>query len=201
MKVDGLAVPILIKPGQFVTGRFAFHKAMYPKKKKINKSSSTVWRWLQTLEKLENLHIETNSRYSIVTIMNWGIYQQGSLDFEQVNEQPVNSRRTAGEQPVHTNKNVENGENGKKDTINGDARQSSFDSFWQLYPRRVGKAAALKSWAKINLESVPDILEAVRRQKTLDSWQRNNGQYIPHPATWLNNKRWEDELETVEEWQ
>lgn len=37
-------------------------------------------------------------------------------------------------------------------------------------------------------------MTAVERQKCSDQWTQNNGQFIPHPATWLNQGRWDDEL-------
>ncbi len=67
--------PVLVKRGQFITGQFALHKAYYPKRRKSDKSSRTVWRWLRELEKWENLTITTTARFSIVTVCNYGIYQ------------------------------------------------------------------------------------------------------------------------------
>lgn len=71
-----------------------------------------------------------------------------------------------------------------------------FDRFWEAYPRRVGKGAALKAWSKLNphAELVERIIEAVERQKLSREWLKDGGQYIPHPTTWLNQTRWEDEL-------
>lgn len=70
-----------------------------------------------------------------------------------------------------------------------------FDRFWHTYPRRVGKGAARKAWEKLSPDQplVDAILAAVERDKATDQWQRENGRYIPHPATWLNQQRWEDE--------
>jgi hypothetical protein len=109
VSIDGVLNPVKISPGQFITGRFSLHEEMYPRKKKENKSPLTVWRWLQTLEKLENLNINSYSKYSVITISNWSDYQG--------NEQHVNNTRTTHEQHVNTNKNVKNVENGKKKDI------------------------------------------------------------------------------------
>ena len=38
------------------------------------------------------------------------------------------------------------------------------------------------------------MIGAVEAQKQTEQWKRDGGQYIPHPATWLNQMRWEDEL-------
>lgn len=76
-----------------------------------------------------------------------------------------------------------------------------FAKFWQAYPRRVGKANALKAWGKLSPDDdlTEKIVGAVERQKRTDQWQRDEGRYIPHPATWLNQRRWEDEIEPVDE--
>lgn len=76
--------------------------------------------------------------------------------------------------------------------------QALFDRFWHTYPRRVGKGAARKAWEKLSPDQplVDAILAAVERDKATDQWQRENGRYIPHPATWLNQQRWEDEPDT-----
>ncbi len=74
-----------------------------------------------------------------------------------------------------------------------------FFKFWNLYPRKIGKGAAEKAWKKIRPSNgtVGDILSAVENQKHWPIWERDNGQYIPNPATWLNQKRWADEGQTV----
>lgn len=77
-------------------------------------------------------------------------------------------------------------------------RQKRFEEFWHHYPRRVGRGAAEKSWEKLRPDKVlfERILSALDRQKLCDDWQRDGGRYIPYPATWLNQKRWEDDLGT-----
>jgi len=71
-----------------------------------------------------------------------------------------------------------------------------FDRFWAAYPKHVGKDKALKAFAKINPteELFENILENLERQKKYYAWGRQNWKYIPHAATWLNQKRWEDEM-------
>ena len=70
-----------------------------------------------------------------------------------------------------------------------------FENWWKEYPRKVAKANAKKSFDKVRKNvSVDVLIEAVRKQKQSAQWQRDDGQYIPHPATWLNQGRWEDEV-------
>lgn len=77
-----------------------------------------------------------------------------------------------------------------------DAQERRFAEFWKLYPRKVGKQAALKSWKRIkpDAELFDRIMAAVTAAKESDQWQREAGRFIPHPATWLNQGRWDDEL-------
>ena len=69
---------------------------------------------------------------------------------------------------------------------------SDFDMFWIAYPKKVGKEAARKAWAKANPE-LALVLNALEWQKVSPQWFKNNGQYIPNPSTWINQHRWEDE--------
>ena len=74
-------------------------------------------------------------------------------------------------------------------------RSRAFDAFWSAYPKKVGKEAARKAYAKVKVDA--DVLiRAVERQKLSTQWKKDGGQYIPNPATWLNQGRWEDELTT-----
>ena len=73
---------------------------------------------------------------------------------------------------------------------------STFDRFWKVYPKKVGKDAARRAFARAKVP-VETLIAAVEEQKASEQWTRDNGQYIPNPATWLNQGRWQDELETA----
>ena len=81
-----------------------------------------------------------------------------------------------------------------------DKDDDGFDAFWKAYPRHTSKSTALKAWNKIrpNNELLAKMLKAINDQKTSDQWIKDGGQFIPHPATWLNQKRWEDEIQKEE---
>lgn len=74
-----------------------------------------------------------------------------------------------------------------------DNSASPFESFWAAYPRKVGKQAAKKAFSKVSV-SVKTLIDAVNSQKNSEQWRKDNGQYIPNPATWLNQGRWDDVL-------
>ena len=71
-----------------------------------------------------------------------------------------------------------------------------FDDFWAVYPRKVAKQDAKKAWDKLkpSEELTEEIIHGVLRLSTSDQWTREGGMFIPHPATFLNGQRWNDEL-------
>ena len=76
-----------------------------------------------------------------------------------------------------------------KSPSEGDA----FERFWSVYPRKVGKQSAKRAFERVKVP-LETLVTAVERQKCSDQWAQNNGQFIPHPATWLNQGRWDDEI-------
>ena len=71
--------------------------------------------------------------------------------------------------------------------------EAAFADFWSAYPKKVGKGAALKAFKKLKASAYPLLVPAIERQKRSAQWQKDGGQYIPNPATWLNQERWLDE--------
>ena len=76
-----------------------------------------------------------------------------------------------------------------------------FKKFWESYPKKVGKPVAEKSFKKLKpTESLlKEILQGLNKYKETEQWQKDNGQFIPNPATFLNQQRWEDQVEIEEE--
>lgn len=74
-----------------------------------------------------------------------------------------------------------------------------FDIFWKAYPRKEGKKAALAAWRKAkDKPSLEVILAAVERSQNNFQWQKEGGRFIPHPSTWLNQGRWDDQETQIE---
>lgn len=86
----------------------------------------------------------------------------------------------------------------KNDNNEKNIYTSDFCSFWSHYPKKVGKAAAWRRWISLNgtRPEISTLLAAIERQSDSEQWKKENGQYIPHPATWLHEARWEDETIT-----
>ena len=73
-----------------------------------------------------------------------------------------------------------------------------FDEFWKLYPRKVSKRVAQAAYNRMPIEDQAAALEALPTH--IRYWQLKEyaTEYIPYPATWLNQARWEDELDLQE---
>lgn len=78
----------------------------------------------------------------------------------------------------------------------GTTSEDLFAKFYRLYPNKKGKANALKAWKKLKLtdDLINLIFDGLARYCASPDWAKDGGQFIPHPATWLNGKRWEDEV-------
>lgn len=71
-----------------------------------------------------------------------------------------------------------------------------FERFWAAYPKKMGKQAARRAWDRLSpgLDLCREMAAALARQKASRDWTREGGRYIPYPATWINGRRWEDEI-------
>jgi hypothetical protein len=69
-----------------------------------------------------------------------------------------------------------------------------FTQFWCAYPKKRDKERAQKIFLRIkpSAELFAQMMNALESQIKSKQWQ--DRQYIPYPSTWLNGKRWEDEV-------
>ncbi|SRR5216684_3965739 len=70
-----------------------------------------------------------------------------------------------------------------------------FEEFWNKYPRRIAKKDAARALDKVRRSGEVEfqaLLKAV--ENFARSVKGKDPQYIPHPATWINGGRWDDEL-------
>jgi len=81
----------------------------------------------------------------------------------------------------------------KKKTIAQASPSPLFDAFWSSYPRKAGKPAAHRAWNRVRGSEIPDIRDGLNLWKATEQWQKEGGKFIPYPATFLNQRRWEDE--------
>ena len=157
--------------------------------------------------------------HSIFTVVNYNLFQQ--LTSQPTNsQQSPNKALTNDQQQRKNDKNIEKeknilppkspqGEGQAEDltveTAGGAAEAAirpktpvqGFEEFWKAFPKKASKGAALKAWNKLRpgKELREKIMAAIERAKKSEQWNRENGRFIPYPATWLHAQGWEDELE------
>jgi len=81
----------------------------------------------------------------------------------------------------------------KPDTFVGQ-EIDNFEIFWKAYPRKTNKGFAKRVFEKLKPSDdlLKKMLSALAQQEKSEQWK--NPQYIPHPSSWLNGERWEDEI-------
>jgi len=90
---------------------------------------------------------------------------------------------------------------GKETSVNVHLK-NSFNRFWEIYPRKTAKQKAWEKWIKLKPDDdlVKQICISIETHKKTPDWQKDNGTFVPYPATFLNQKRWEDEIRVKESW-
>lgn len=81
-------------------------------------------------------------------------------------------------------------------SILNNSQQEMFDRFWKVYPKKRSKGAAKRAWKKVNPDNdlLHAIIESVKVQSLHRDWTKDEGKFVPYPATWLNAERWDDEV-------
>ena len=93
IKAGKSIIEVEIKPGQFIFGRKSAGKI-------LDMSPSTIWKRMQKLKTMRNCDIDSNTNYSIVTVLNWDTYQPEKKDSNTDGDRQV----TPKEHPSDTNK-------------------------------------------------------------------------------------------------
>ena len=164
---------ITLKPGQFTTGRKVISQEWG-----INVNESKIQRILKTFEIEQQIEQQTTPRCRLISILNWQEYQ---LD-EQLNEQQVNNKRTLN----------------KKDKNEKNIIDVQFEEFWELYPKKVGRKPARNKYKYALKETTQDNL-ITSLKAYIKSKKNEPSTYLLNPATWLNQERWNDEIESKKE--
>lgn len=146
----------------------------------------------------------------------WKAAQRAKREAERRAEQSSGQQNmSTGQPPVSAHTNIQEGqptnrkeeqkkEESTKEEKREEAREieSLFAAFWDAYPKKVAKQTAHGKFLAIfkavkggrRAELHKSMMAALCAQKQSDQWTRDGGQYIPHPTTWLNQARWEDEV-------
>jgi hypothetical protein len=75
--------------------------------------------------------------------------------------------------------------------------EEAFEAWWKVYPRKCAKGDARKAWKQTQKirPAIDAMVKAVYAAKASKQWQKDDGEYIPYPASWLRGERWDDQLE------
>ena len=185
----------------------------------LNIDKGKVKRAIQSFRDDTLIDTRTDRQKSLISLVNWDILQSNTdtrIDTEydtQVTHQRHTIQETENEKEKRSKREkVKEKEINKNDknVINNNPlypprdeeahihsiKDNLFDLFWQSYPKKIGKGYAKKCFDKIkpSKELVDTMIEAINVQKKSEMWQRDKGQYIPNPSTWLNQQRWLDDL-------
>jgi len=146
---------------------------------------------LGNLEKANFLTIESTKEGMKITVVNWALYQGDGGEANQGGNHHLTNGQPRPNQDLTTNKNERIKECKKEKYIS-----SKFDSFWEEYPRKVGKQSAKSVYQRevTSEEQEQKILDSLSLQKRI--WQEKGTaiEYIPHPEKWLKHKRYEDDF-------
>jgi len=167
---------IEIERGQILTGRKSLSE-------NTGLSEQTIRTLLRKLQNSNEITQKSTNKYTIITLVNYGVYQQTN---QQPNQQLTNNQPTTNQQ-LTTNKNENNGKNVKNDKkVN-----ITFDVFWSVYDYKTGnKEKIKKKWESLKDVERESIIEYLPAYKL----STPDKQFRKQPATFLNNRSWEDEI-------
>ena len=168
---------ITVKKGSLITGRDALAL-------KTGLSVRQVRTALSKLKSTNDIAIKSTSKYSIVSITNWDLYQSK----DQLSDQPATNERPTNDQPATTNNN----DNNVNNVNNVNKEKWPFSDFYTKYPVKKSKAVAEKKWKLLGNEKRELAIDGIEKYKA----SVPEGISFVHPSTYLSQERWTDEVTT-----
>lgn len=193
-----------LNPGELVVSRRSLADALALSEKQVRVA-------LDHLRRAGTVATTRAGKYTIVSIVNWELYQhspdgEGRDEGQEMAEKRAVSGPDEGQMGARKGpgSNKENNKTEKKekkrkigsavkDAQKAETYPPDFEAFWEQYPRHTAKAAAFKQWHRLEpaKELQETILHDIAVRLGRGEWQEE--QYIPHASTYLNGRRWEDE--------
>lgn len=176
-----------------------------------NVNSSTISRWISHLKEkgyvvVEFIYKNETKEIEKRVIKIIGVPINQPMNTYMLNNQEVLTEKSKGyiqkNQEGIDKKVKENNTSINNTSINiKEINKERFELFWKEYPKKVNKFKSEEWFNKNNLtdEQFDLIMTKLKRFKDTSDWKKDNGKYIPYPITWLNQKRWEDEVITISE--
>ena len=102
-----------------------------------------------------------------------------------LNDTHSNTPKTNNQEPIYT----------PLPPSRGSEYPEDFETIWSAYPKHKSKGAAFKAYQKAKKAGIlpDDLLERIQTEAQCADWTKDNGQYVPHMSTWLNQHGWEDD--------
>lgn len=192
-----------IKRGQIVTSL-----------PKISTDTGLTIRQVRTsinrLKSTGELTDESSSQGRLITIIKYDMYQNatGNVTGKRQTNDRQNDRQTTDKttdkttacieyiESIENNRNVEQYRNILPPVLKDDFIEKSFATFWTCYPKKRSKPDALRAWKKIKPDPAlaDEIMTGLQKWSESYDWMKDNGRYVPYPASWLNNRGWEDDI-------
>lgn len=170
---------VLIRRGQVPTGRKRLSE-------ETGLSEQQIRTGIKILKKCGFLTSKSTNKLSIITLCKYNDYQTHKQT-NQPTHQPATNQQPTSNQPLQNKGNKINKE-----------YSADFLEFYSAYPLKKAKAKAYQAWKKLK----PDLhtcLAALQSQMIEKGFLKAEKKFCPewkHPATWLNQGCWEDEVET-----
>jgi hypothetical protein len=181
--------------GRLVDGKLTISRTFL--RRKLRKSWTKVEQILNFYSECQKILYKIEGRNVIIEIpkflkiaSNWTKRVNENKDKPPTEEPTEEPTAKEVEEEVEVDKEVD------KPPIVPQKKNGYFEMFWEAYPKKKSRGQALKTWNKIKKE-LPDIqiiLTAIDNQKGSFDWQKEGGQFIPYPSTWLNGGCWNDEI-------
>jgi hypothetical protein len=141
---------------------------------------------------------ESTTKYTMITLVNYAKYQGEGTTKSTTNDTTNGTANkttngTTNEQQMNTNNN-DTSNNYNNDCNNKIPCPDDFNKFWEAYPKKVARKKCLAWWKsnKPDSELLAKMLDAINYWASSEKWNKEQGQFIPNPYTWLNQARWED---------
>lgn len=151
---------------------------------------------------------EVTDEKTVITVMNWANYQSSSSSDDKDDDRQIAGKSQANRRRIATTKKYRSKE--VKEVKNKDSkdlkpmvisndRDGWFEEFWNIYPKKIQKKTSEQKF-KLHVKDVLTfntiMFDLSIRVKSND-WLKEDGQYIPNPTTYLNQRRWEDEAKPI----
>ena len=148
-----------------------------------------IYKETKYLDLKSTLFIRPNGAYTLTEDGRSMKVPKGHFKLENVNDTLTERQLSIGKVSIGKVSEVEIHAESVKE-------ESRFDDFWKEYPRKIGKTEARRSWDKLkpSKELTDRIVASVAPHRDSKDWKKEEGRFIPLPATYLNQGRYDDEI-------